>query len=43
MRPYLLFIAMLIGGLIITAVIGGTMDARLIDQEQRRGQAHRAD
>ena len=42
MRPYLVFVAMLIGGLVITAVIGSTMDARLIDQEQRREEAYRS-
>lgn len=41
MRPYLIFLAMLVGGLVITAIIGSTMDARLVEQGQRREEAYR--
>jgi len=40
MRPYLLFIAMLLGAIIVTAAIGSAMDARVVVQEQQREQAH---
>ena len=42
MRSYILFIGMLLGGLVITAIIGSTMDARLVDQEQTREQGYRS-
>jgi len=40
MQHFILFIVMLIGGLLITAAIGSTMDAHVVDQEQQREQAH---
>ena len=42
MRPYLLFIAMIAGGIVITALLGSTMDAHVLAQEQRREQAYQA-
>ena len=40
MRSYVLFITMLALGLAITAIIGSTLDQRLVDQEQRRKQGY---
>jgi hypothetical protein len=40
LRPFLLFIGLVLAGLAFTAVFGNIMDARLVDQEARRGQAH---
>jgi hypothetical protein len=43
MRPYILFIVMLAGGVALTALIGVVMDQRVLDQEQRREQAYASD
>lgn len=40
MRPYILFIVMLLGAAALTAIIADTMDARVADQELRREQRH---
>ncbi len=40
LRPFLLFIGLLLAGLAFTAVFGNIMDARLLDQAMRRQQAH---
>ena len=42
MRPYVLFIALLVSGFALTALLGGVMDQRLLDQEQQREQAYRS-
>ena len=40
MRSYILFFVMFCVGLFITAIIGSTMDARVVNQELRREQAY---
>jgi hypothetical protein len=42
MRPYIAFIAMLLGGVILTYAIASTLDNRLVQQEQKRELAHSA-
>ena len=43
MRPYILFIVMLLGGVAITAAISTILDTRIADQELRREETHRTD
>jgi hypothetical protein len=42
MRPYILFIVMLLGGLALTAAISSILDSRIADQELRREETHQA-
>jgi len=42
-KPYLIFIGMLMGGCAITAVIAATMYARVVDENFQREQAHLSD
>lgn len=43
MRPYILFIAMLLGGVVFTAVLINVLDTRIADQELRREESHQAE
>ena len=43
MRPYILFILMLLGGVAFTAAISNILDSRIADQELRREETHQAD
>jgi len=36
MRPYIGFIVMLLGGIVLTYAIASTLDGRLVQQEQQR-------
>ena len=39
-KPYLLFIGMLLFGIAFTAVVASYMDERAVDQEQQREETH---
>ena len=41
MRPYILFIVMLLFGVAFTAAISNILDTRIADQELRREESHR--
>ena len=43
MRPYILFIAMVLGGLVFTAIIVNVLDTRIADEGAHRVEMHRAD
>ena len=42
MRPFILFIIMIFGGVAITAAISNILDSRIADQQLRREQTYEA-